>query len=232
MNAETERLSKKITPERLLKMKRVLEMRTRKICVVLEDVFQPHNAAAVLRNCDAFGIQDAYFIENRYIQRISSNVDAGASKWLTIRRFVSGEAVLPRNGISHSGPLPSAVEENTLRALRHIRQKGYSIAVSTLRAGALSLDEIPADRPVALLMGTERAGASQAAHSQADFFFSVKMSGFVQSFNLSVFSALCLDNLTKRMRALDDTWRLSDSEKEELLFEWLSSSCRGFESQP
>ena len=100
MNAEIERLSKKITPERYAKMLRVLDMRTRKLAVVLEDVYQPHNAAAVLRSCDAFGIQDAYFIENKYLDRISGSVDTGASKWLTLRRYVCAEAVVPKNGIS------------------------------------------------------------------------------------------------------------------------------------
>lgn len=223
MNPEIERLAKKITPERFEKMKRVLENRTRKITVVLEDIFQPHNASAVLRNCDAFGLQDATFIENKYLHRESRSVDMGAGKWLTVRRFVCGEAVVPKNGMPRKHLVSAAAEENTLRAISDLRSRGYKLVASTLRGGAGGLDEIPVNEPLALLIGTERLGLSDVAHSCADYAFSMPMSGFAQSFNLSVFSALCLANLTRRMRELDDSWKLSSNEKEAVLLEWLSS---------
>ncbi len=222
MNAEIERLSKKITPERYAKMLRVLDMRTRKLAVVLEDVYQPHNAAAVLRSCDAFGIQDAYFIENKYLDRISGSVDTGASKWLTLRRYVCAEAVVPKNGISKKHIVSRAAEENTARALRDLRSRGYRIAAAALRSDAVGLEEIPVDRPLALLIGTERMGLSAAAQAGADCVFSLPMAGFVQSFNLSVFSALCMSVLSSRMRAFDDSWKLSEAERDEILLNWLS----------
>lgn len=158
MNPEIERLAKKITPERFEKMKRVLENRTRKITVVLEDIFQPHNASAVLRNCDAFGLQDATFIENKYLHRESRSVDMGAGKWLTVRRFVCGEAVVPKNGMPRKHLVSAAAEENTLRAISDLRSRGYKLVASTLRGGAGGLDEIPVNEPLALLIGTERLG--------------------------------------------------------------------------
>lgn len=222
MNAEIESLSKKITPERFEKMLRVSANRTRKITVVLEDIYQAHNAAAVLRNCDAFGIQDAVFIENKYVARISGSVDMGASKWMTLRRFVCPEAVVPKNGIAQKHIVSKAAEENTLRAIADLRSRGYSIVASTLREGAGGISDVPVDRPLALMIGTELTGLSQVAHENADFLFSFPMSGFAQSFNLSVFSALCLSDLSRRMRALDDSWKLSEREREALLLEWLS----------
>lgn len=224
MKSEIERLSKEITPERFAKMRRVLENRTRKITVVLEDIFQPHNASAVLRNCDAFGIQDAVFIENKYIQKISRDVDMGAGKWMTIRRFVSPEAVVAKNGIAHSQPPSEIANANTLKALNDLKTRGYALVASTLREGAGSINDVPVDKPIALMLGTELTGLSEVAHSQADYFFTTKMLGFAQSFNLSVFSALCLQNLSMRMRQHDDSWKLSESEKDELLLEWLSLS--------
>ena len=52
-------------PERIAKMNHALAHRTRYLTIVLEDIFQPHNAAAVLRSCDGFGIQDIHVIEKR-----------------------------------------------------------------------------------------------------------------------------------------------------------------------
>ena len=103
-----------------------------------------------------------------------------------------------------------------------MRARGYSIVASTLREGAGGISDVPVDRPLALMIGTELTGLSQVAHENADFLFSIPMFGFAQSFNLSVFSALCLSDLSGRMRALDDSWKLSDSEREALLLEWLS----------
>lgn len=224
MKSEIERLACKITPERFAKMRRVVENRTRKIVVVLEDIFQPHNSSAVLRNCDAFGVQEVVFIENKYMQRVNRSVDMGTGKWLTVNRFTSSEAVVPKNGIPHSQAVSDVANENTLKALDSLKARGYSLVASTLQQGVGSIDDIPVDRPIALMLGTELTGLSQVAHSQADFLFSMPMLGFAQSFNLSVFSALCLENLSKRMRKLDDSWKLSDSEKDKLLLEWLSLS--------
>ena len=224
MKSEIDRLSREITAERFAKMRRVLENRTRKIVVVLEDIFQPHNSSAVLRNCDAFGVQEAVFIENKYMQRINRSVDMGAGKWMTINRFVSPEAVVHKNGMPHSSAPSEVANANTLKALESLKKRGYSLVASTLREDAGSIDDIPVDRPIALMLGTELTGLSEVAHSCADYFFRTTMLGFAQSFNLSVFSALCLDNLSKRMRKLDDSWKLSESEKDELLLEWLKLS--------
>ncbi len=203
-------------------MLQVLENRTRKLTVVLEDIFQPHNTSAVFRNCDAFGVQDITTIENKYICRTSQSVDMGTSKWLTIHKYTSQEATLPKNGMSNKHIVTEVANANTIKALNDLKARGYFLAASTLQDGVGSIDDLPVDRPVALMLGTELLGLSEAAHSKADFLFSTPMLGFAQSFNLSVFSALCLENLSKRMRALDDSWKLSETEKEEILLRWLS----------
>ena len=61
-------------------MERVLAGRTRLLTVVLEDVYQPHNASAVLRSCECFGVQDVHVVEGYYEYQISRTVDMGASK--------------------------------------------------------------------------------------------------------------------------------------------------------
>ncbi|PID88492.1 MAG: rRNA methyltransferase, partial [Bacteroidia bacterium] len=84
MNLLIDYLSKLITEERRQVLEKVLDQRTRYITVVLEDIFQPQNASAVLRTCDCFGVQNVHIIENENEYRINPDVVKGASKWLTI----------------------------------------------------------------------------------------------------------------------------------------------------
>ena len=61
--------------------------RTKHITVVLENIFQPHNAAAVLRSCDCFGIQDVHIIENDWKYSPNKEIDVGSSKWLDLHKY-------------------------------------------------------------------------------------------------------------------------------------------------
>ena len=70
---------------------RVLERRTRYLTVVLEDIFQSHNASAVLRSCDCFGIQDVHIIENRNAYQVNPDVALGSYKWLTLYKYNQAE---------------------------------------------------------------------------------------------------------------------------------------------
>ena len=215
-----ETLSRDISAERYAKMLHALDNRTYKIAVALEDIFQPHNAAAVMRSCDAFGIQNAFIIENRYPLRISHNVDLGASKWMSVRRFKSrtcaGSAPLSKR------PPNEFDVENTRRAIAEIKNMGYTVAASTLSENSIDISEVPVDRPIAILIGTELTGLSNTAHECADIAFKMDMLGFAQSLNLSVFSALCISELSRKMRALNDSWKMSEAERDELLLHWLS----------
>ncbi len=224
-------LSGYITPERFTKMKRASQLRTRMITIVMEDIYQPHNAAAVLRTCDAFGIQDVYSIQNRYLLSISGEVDMGTSKWLDVFSYIAPCARRPKRGegMKKSGVSEAECAENTRRALSEIRGKGYILAASTLRECDCSLADLPLDKPLALMLGTELTGLSAEAESMADMRFSYPMCGFAQSFNLSVFAAICLADLCKRMRSSGNSWRLSKSDSESLLLKWLKKSVSGWE---
>ena len=219
---QIEILSKKVSASRFTKMLRASSYRTRKLTVVLEDIFQPHNAAAVLRNCDAFGLQEVHLIENKFRMRISSNVDMGVSKWQDVYKYTSPRAKVQCNGMPKDHNVYPEEIANTQKALKSLKDRGFILAASVLGAKA-SINNIPVDKPVALLVGTELTGLSKTAQEMADVSFSMDMLGFAQSFNLSVFSALCLANLSQRMR-IDDSWKLSTYEQEELVLRWLKIS--------
>ena len=110
---------------------------------------------------------------------------------------------------------------NTRAALEKIKGKGYLLAASTLREGSIDILDVPVDRPLAVMIGTELTGLTQAAHDMADITFSMPMYGFVQSVNLSVFSALCLNILVNKMRNYSEDWKLPEEESEALMLDWL-----------
>src|ERR1051325_617940 len=84
-------LSGFITENRLKRFDEVIAHRTRHITVVLEDIYQPHNAAAALRSCDCFGIQNVHAIENQNKFEPNADVELGSAKWVTLIRHNAKE---------------------------------------------------------------------------------------------------------------------------------------------
>ena len=88
---------------------RLAPLRTRHISVVLEDVYQSHNASAVLRSCDCFGVQDVHVVEARNPFNPAGDVAVGSSKWVDYSRHASiGQAydTLRRRGYRIVATLP------------------------------------------------------------------------------------------------------------------------------
>jgi len=212
------------TPARRARMEAALKARTRRVCLVLEDIFQPHNAAACLRSCEAFGVQDIHFIVNRNDvfgkRRGRSGVSMGSDKWLTKTRW----------GVKkHAWDAPeTAPYEATAECLNALKARGYRLVATTLRPDSVPPEQIPLDRPVALLVGSEERGLSDTAHRMADLAVQIPMNGFVQSLNLSVCAALLLRALTLNARAGEDSG-LSPEEARALHVEWLMHDVSGAE---
>src|SRR5581483_6670179 len=97
-----------VSDRRKVRLQEVLAERTRHMCVVLEDVYQAHNASAVLRSCDCFGVQDVHFIENKNKFKISEDVSMGSTQWLSIKKY-------------------NQEENNTKQCLQDLKKKGYRI---------------------------------------------------------------------------------------------------------
>lgn len=186
----------------------VLEKRTRYITVVLEDIYQPHNASAVLRSCDCFGIQDVHIVENKNEFDPNKGVTIGADKWITMHQY-------NEQGVN-----------NTERCYQHLREEGYKIIATTPHEDDVTIDEVSIDQPVALVFGAELTGLSDYALEHADGYARVPMVGFSESFNISVGAALCLYDLSTRMRRARDDWPLTDHEKLDLQVDWLKKSIR------
>jgi tRNA (guanosine-2'-O-)-methyltransferase len=194
-----------ISDNRKARFDEVIANRTNHIRVVLEDVYQAHNASAVLRSCDCFGIQNVHFIENRNRLKISDDVAMGSSNWLSIHRHAEKE-------------------NNSADTLNYLKSQGYKIVATTPHEKSQTINELPVDTKIALVFGTEIDGISPIVYEQADEFVKIPMYGFTESFNVSVSAALCLYELTKRSRPTVSDYFLNSQEKLDIYFDWLKNS--------
>ncbi|NCP44994.1 MAG: rRNA methyltransferase [Flavobacteriales bacterium CG18_big_fil_WC_8_21_14_2_50_32_9] len=180
---------------------KIINERTQHCTVILEDIFQPQNASAVLRSCDVFGIQDVHIIENRNTYNVNPKVVQGASKWININKY-------------------NEFENNTLSCINALKNKGYKIYATSPHAINYSIQDIPINNKFALLFGTEKEGLSEIALSNADELVKIPMVGFTESLNISVSAAICLYEVTKRLHESTIDWQLTEEEKITQLIQW------------
>ncbi|MBS1634853.1 MAG: RNA methyltransferase [Bacteroidetes bacterium] len=196
-----------VSERRRSRLHEVLAERTRHMTVVLEDVYQAHNASAVLRSCDCFGIQDVHFIENHNKYKISEDVAMGSTQWLSIQKY-------------------NKQENNTLDCLQQLRKKGYRIVATTPHHNAKDLATLDVSTPLAVVFGTELTGISQDVLNTADEYVKIPMYGFTESFNISVSAALCMHELSEKIRKQVSPYTLSQAEKDDIYIDWLKASIR------
>jgi tRNA (guanosine-2'-O-)-methyltransferase len=185
-----------------------LQLRTRYLTVVLEDIYQSHNASAVLRSCDSFGIQDVHVIENKNTFELSTNVTIGSDKWLSIINY-------------------SSEKQSTLFTFNKLREQGYRIVATTPHNRSVTLNDFDLTRgKCAFVFGTELEGLSSEALKNADEFLYIPMVGFSESLNISVSAAIILNTLSHKLRNLDINWHLSKEEQIVLLENWLLKTLK------
>ncbi len=183
---------------------RLAPLRTRHIAVVLEDIYQSHNASAVLRSCDCFGVQDVHVVEARNPFNPAGDVAVGSSKWVDYYRHAS----------IHD-------------AYRHLRDRGYRIVATLPHERDTMITDLDISQPTALVFGTELTGLTPEAVEGADAYVKIPMYGFTESFNISVCAALSLFSLTERMRRSTDLrWQLDDDALLDLKLHWAMQAIR------
>jgi len=206
-----------VTDDRAAKIAATVAQRTRHVAVVLEDVHKPHNASAVLRNCDAFGVQDVHAIENKAEFDPNHAVTIGADRWLTIHRYNDTPI---DTSLRVEERLAACTHDNTIACIDRLKARGYTVAATTPHTD-LELHDLPLDRPVALLFGTELLGLSDEALVRVDRRVKIPMCGFSESFNLSVSVAVCLYDVMQRLRASEIDWQLADRDRLTIECDWL-----------
>lgn len=206
-----EYLSGFVTEKRYEGFISVLNQRTNYISLALEDIYQPHNANAVLRTCDCFGIQDVHIIENQNQYQINPDVSLGSSKWLNLKFY-------------------NKKENNTLSAIESLRKNGYRIIATTPHNNDVNLEDFNLENgKFALFFGSELPGLSSLMLEHADEYLKIPMYGFTESFNISVSAAICLHHLRFKLNRSNIEWGMNENEKTEILFNWLMQSIKSSE---
>jgi tRNA (guanosine-2'-O-)-methyltransferase len=180
----------------------VLPERTRHITVAVEDTYREHNASAVVRSSECFGIQDIHIIEKQHKYNVAKGIAKGSEKWVDVHIY-------------------DEEEDNTQSCIDRLRQQGYTIAAATPHRQEVTPAAYNITQPTAVFFGRELYGLSDAVTEQADHFINIPMVGFTESFNISVSAAIILYELTKRLREQPSIeWRLSRDEQLLKKLEW------------
>jgi tRNA (guanosine-2'-O-)-methyltransferase len=137
--------------------------------------------------------------------KISEDVAMGSSNWLSIHKHREEQG-------------------NTKKTLLHLKDMGYRIVATTPHTNSHTIEELPVDKKLALVFGTEIDGISETVFAMADEFVRIPMFGFTESFNISVSAALCLYELTGRMRKEVKDHALTEEEKTDIYLDWLKTS--------
>lgn len=197
-----------LSEERLSKFDDALENRTRRLCLVLENVYQSRNASAVMRSCDGMGIQDVHLIEDVNPWVFNRVVSKGTPSWLTLHRY------------KHD---PDA----TGACIAALRASGYKIAVTSPHIDGFKAKELPVDKPLALVMGTEFDGVSERMLAVADYHVFIPMYGLAESLNISVAAGMIMHRIMENIRELPAfEWQLSPEERETLKLDWALKSVK------
>ena len=190
-----------VTEDRKNRFEAVLEKRTRYITVATEDVFQMHNASAVIRSCDIFGIQEVHLIEERFGNRLDKNIAMGAQQWVDTFTYTNAQSCITT-----------------------LRDQGYQIIATTPDEDAITLTEYKLQQPVALFFGTEKEGLSETILQAADLRLRIPMHGFTKSLNISVSAAIILHHLTHQLHGSDLSWGLDPEIKLSKRWDWVKKS--------
>ena len=160
-----------MTPERYQRLLEVLKGRQPDLTVVLENVFDPHIISAVMRTCDAVGVQDIFFLNTRIPRhkKWGAKSSSSANKWLTVHQFDDAE-----------------------RCFEAVRQRYSTILTTHLDTDAVSLYDIDFSGSLALVFGNEHSGVSGEIRALADGNFQIPQVGIIRSLNISVACAVSL----------------------------------------
>lgn len=191
------------TVRRVTRLESAIAKRQPSLTVVLEDVFDPHNASAVLRSCEAVGVKDIHlvYVNQKPPKRSFGRSSSGsASKWLDL----------------HFHP---TIEE----CYAYLREHGFTILATALHDDSLELYDVDLTQPTALVFGNEKEGVSDEGITGADGTIYIPMQGMVESLNISVSCAVTLyEAMRQRKKAgMYDNPQLDAGTRDAMLADWV-----------
>lgn len=197
-------LAPMLTAERIARIDQVLAARLGSVVTVVEDTYDPHNAAATIRTTEAIGLGELHVVEGEQRFSIAGGVTRGAHRWVELHRWRSVDA-----------------------AAAALRQRGFRV-FATLPGAPHTVEDVDVTAPLAVAFGNEHAGLTPAAIAACDGAIGVPMFGFTESFNLSVTVALAMSRIAARRRAaIGSAGDLDDHRRRELRARWFALRIRG-----
>lgn len=166
-----------LTNSRTAKIKLVAQNQIKNLTLVLEDIHDPHNAGAILRTCDAFGIREVHLVFNQekpWNLSLARPTAQSALNWLTIHTYTT-----PKD--CHF----------------YLKDHHCEIISTTLSQPSQDISQInlKPQNQYALVVGNEHRGISHYFQKNSQFLVHIPMRGMVQSLNVSVATAICLYQL-------------------------------------
>ena len=190
-----------MTPERLERLTSVLNKRQDDLTVVLENVFDPHNISAVMRTCDAVGVQEIYILNTKIPRhkKWGAKSSSSAAKWLTVHQY-----------------------EDAAECFLSLRKRYSSILTTYLGSDSISLHRLDLTKSTALVFGNEHSGVSDEIREMSDGNFVIPQIGIIQSLNISVACAVTLYEAfrQKTLAGHYDQRKLNETKYDELFREW------------
>ena len=175
-------LASTLTPLRRQKIAKVVKERNFNVTIILEELSDPGNMAAIMRSAEAFGFSSIHIIPNlnkkntEKKKRFTNRVSQGAEKWLLIHEWSQIELCIEK-----------------------LRSKGFLIAGTSFSTNSISISEMNFDNPIAIAFGNEFNGISPILLDSSDFLFNIPMFGFTRSFNVSVAAAITMSEIRNQL---------------------------------
>lgn len=207
-NERIDYLTEFMTPERRAKLEETLSQRTDYMTILTENTFHSQNASALMRHCEAFGLQNIHAVESLCQFRTYTDIVRGTDKWVDLQRY-----------------------DTTPRALAALKAEGYRIVATTPHREDCTPESFDVEAgKFALVFGTEHSGISEDVIATADEFLRIPMCGMVESLNVSASAAILIYMLSERMRNSNAEWKMDQDEHLEILYRWMKSSVKDAEN--
>lgn len=189
-----------ISDDKIVKIENFAKLKTKHITLALENLYQEHNASAVIRTCEALGIHDVHIIEKDNEYQIQRDIARGAAQWMNLYNY--------------SGDSP------TTDSINHLKRNGYKIVATSPHAEDFTPENIPLNQPIALYFGTEMDGISEEVKNNADYFLKIPMYGFTESLNISVSAGILINELRNRLTNSDIPFLCTDEQQLSTKISW------------
>ena len=165
-----------LSDARARRIGQIVEQRIATVAPVLEGLYDRGNVSAVLRSAEGLGYLRMHIIDSSENFKEANRVTQGAEKWMDLQ-----------------------VWGQTRPCLESLKAAGWQVLATHLD-GARDIADVDFARPTAFIFGNEKEGVSREALTLADATVKIPMTGFSQSFNISVAAALFLYHVRESRR--------------------------------